>query len=187
MQSNWNQLGGTIIMDLIVAKNPDVAPVRNIFQLNSPVANDGANAGTHNSKMVIEPQLSSDYTGAVTVTYNRLEFDAWLTGKYGNNTPSVPYVVVDHGDDSSPITEESTTYAILQAINDSMDLRLSATDVATAVVAKTGNNFTITLTFGEDSFLFLKTKTSTLTLTQTTATDSIITEPVLVGLDEPTA
>lgn len=185
MQSNWNQLGNTIIMDLVVAKNPDVGPVRNIFQMNNPVVNDGANAGTHNSKMVIEPQLSSNYTGAVTVTYNRLEFDAWLTGKYGSSTPSVPYVVVDYGDGTSPITAESNAYALMQAVNDSMGLRLTATDVSSASVAVNGSNFTITLTFGEDSFLFLATKTSTVTLTQSVSTDSIITQPVMTGLDEP--
>lgn len=175
MASTWTKSPAEIIKDLIAAANSGFDAVRGSFDLGAPtVTTDNA----RNATLVVSPNDTETYNGTVAIFYNRLTLAAYATAKGGDTVTWT----------GTAFTAATDAAAQLAAVNSYFGTALTADDVALVFAEVTaGEQYTIAITADADCLLF--TDTVTLTFNQEapkTETSSIITDPVLDGLDAPT-
>ncbi len=183
MATNWNQTPTTIMTDLLSAKNTKFTPVMGSFSLKNVGVNQQSNSASKNTQVTVYPTDTTKYSGEVIATYQRVDFTAMLAKKLGASAPTVSW---GQTTGQTLVTSSTTQSQLVSIINTLVGLQLSTADFSTLTATINGGSAVVNITFANNNMLFLPSVSAILTLDQTTPTSSIITQPVLDGLDLPT-
>lgn len=176
MASTWTKSPAEIIKDLIAASNAGFDAVRADFDLGA-VSVTALNS--RNATLTVSPNDTDTYNGTVAIFYNRLTVADYATAKGGDTVTWT----------GTAFTAATSAADQLAAVNQYFGTALAAGDVTLTFDEVTaGTQYTIEVAATATNLLF--TGTVTLTFNQTapkTETSSIVTDPILDGLDAPTA
>lgn len=175
--SDFKKAPEEIIFDLINYDNPGKTISSAVMALGVPLAASGE-APVANTTLEVTALPDSGYTGAVTVTYNRLALDGFIAaaGIQGN-------LILPIGD--------AVNYAdLIPEINTALGINLTDADYVDGVIgdwAGTPNETKIIhIPASADSYVFLESLTVTMQAEDIPLSD-VITVTTLSGLNYPVA